>query len=288
MRLLQKILLPVDFSERSACAGHYAKGLATRFGAQILLLHVLTPPQFEFGPLEIGGSMLADLYSARNQQAAEDLKSYLGDELAGLDVRRTVLDGEPAARIVELAEQEKADVIIMPTHGYGPFRRFILGSNTAKVLHDADCPVWTGVHLAQAPCETPEVHTVLCAVDLGPQSSKALCWAALFAQEYGARLVLAHAMPPVPDAGEKPEASWAAGVRDAAERELRRLRDFVHAGADLTVEIGEPASAICSLAERIHADALVIGRGSAAGVFGRLRTNAYAIIRQSPCPVVSV
>ncbi len=39
----------------------------------------------------------------------------------------------------------------MPTHGYGPFRRFILGSVTAKVLHDADCPVWTGVHLEEAP-----------------------------------------------------------------------------------------------------------------------------------------
>ena len=51
-------------------------------------------------------------------------------------------------KIVELAhESPDQTVILMPTHGYGPFRRFILGSNTAKVLHDADCPVWTGVHL---------------------------------------------------------------------------------------------------------------------------------------------
>jgi len=45
---------------------------------------------------------------------------------------------------------------------------------------------------------------------------------------------------------------------------------------------------VCRTAERVQADLLVIGRGSAAGIFGRLRTNAYAIIRQSPCPVVSV
>jgi nucleotide-binding universal stress UspA family protein len=54
------------------------------------------------------------------------------------------------------------------------------------------------------------------------------------------------------------------------------------------VEAGEPAKTICAAAERVSADVLVIGRGSAAGVYGRLRTNAYAIIRQSPCPVVSV
>jgi nucleotide-binding universal stress UspA family protein len=52
--------------------------------------------------------------------------------------------------------------------------------------------------------------------------------------------------------------------------------------------LGDPASAICTAAESMGAGVLVIGRGSAAGVFGRLRTNAYAIIRQSPCPVVSV
>ena len=48
------------------------------------------------------------------------------------------------------------------------------------------------------------------------------------------------------------------------------------------------AKVICAAAARVQADALVIGRGSAAGLFGRLRTNAYAIIRQAPCPVVSV
>jgi nucleotide-binding universal stress UspA family protein len=110
----------------------------------------------------------------------------------------------------------------------------------------------------------------------------------MFAREFGASLTLTHATTPVPEIGGAPEAGLDAGVRAAAERELARLRDSVHAEADVTIESGEPSQAICALAERIRADALVIARGSAAGVFGRLRTNAYAIIRQSPCPVVSV
>src|SRR5262249_53309636 len=151
MRSLAKILLPVDFSERSLGAARYAKNLATQFDSELTLLHVLTPPHYEFGALEIGGSMLSELYVNRAAQVEKELASYLVEELAGLNVRRVVLEGDPAREIVEFAHSEQAGLVVMPTHGYGPFRQFILGSITAKVLHDADCPVWTGVHLEEAP-----------------------------------------------------------------------------------------------------------------------------------------
>jgi nucleotide-binding universal stress UspA family protein len=54
------------------------------------------------------------------------------------------------------------------------------------------------------------------------------------------------------------------------------------------LECGDAPEVVCSAAQQTGADLLVIGRGSAAGVFGRLRANAYSIIRMSPCPVVSV
>lgn len=293
MRDLAKILLPIDFSERSAGVARYARSLAVHFGSELTILHVLAPLQYEYGALEIGGSMLSELYRNRSEQAARELEGFLADELAGPGVRRMVLEGDPAAKIVEVAHgAPDQTVIIMPTHGYGPFRRFILGSNTAKVLHDADCPVWTGVHLEEAP--TPSsipFRNILCAVDLGPQSSKTLCWAARLALEFGSRLHLVHATgvsPDAPEAGDDPAVSWQAAVRKSAGEELLRLQKFVGMEADSSVEAGEPAKVICSAAGRVRADLLVIGRGSAAGVFGRLRTNAYAIIRESPCPVVSV
>src|SRR5581483_8938570 len=107
-------------------------------------------------------------------------------------VQTTLLEGDPAMQIVGFAAREKVGLIVMPTHGYGPFRRFILGSNTAKVLHDAECPVWTGVHLEEAPAAGIPPRRILCAVDLGPQSSKALCWAAGLAASLGAKLTLLH------------------------------------------------------------------------------------------------
>ncbi len=286
MSLLSKILLPVDFSERSAAAARYARPLAAHFGSEVALLHVVTPPQYEFGALEIGGSMLAELYRGRAQQASGELDAFLAAEMKGLNARPVILEGDPAGKIVEFAHRERVDIIMMATHGFGPFRRFILGSNTAKVLHDADCPVWTGVHLKEVPAESafPFQH-VLCAVDLGSQSSKTLFWAARLAGEFGARLTVVHVTAPVP---EHAEADWRTDVHGAAERELVRLQHFVNAEAELLIEGGEPPKVICSAASRLQADALVIGRGSAGGVFGRLRTNAYAIIRESPCPVVSV
>jgi len=173
MRSFSKILLPVDFSERSVGAARYAQSLARHFQAELVVLHVLTPPNYEFGALEIAGSMLDELYRNRAEQASKELDAFITAELAGLKVRRMVLEGDPAKKIVDLARDEAADIITMPTHGYGPFRRFILGSNTAKVLHDADCPVWTGVHLEVVPAlASLPFRSILCAVDLGPQSPR--------------------------------------------------------------------------------------------------------------------
>jgi nucleotide-binding universal stress UspA family protein len=284
MKSLNKILLPVDFSERSLGAARYAKTLADHFHAELHLLHVLTPPHYEFGALEIGGSMLADIYTNRAAQVEKELETFLCAELEGAQTRRMVLEGDPAQEIVEYAHGEKVGLIVMPTHGYGPFRRFILGSITAKVLHDADCPVWTGVHLEDAPRVMPQpFQEILCAVDLGPQSCKTLEWATSMQKAFGARLTVVHAM-----AVRGPDDESAREVELEVRADLARLQQSFGTEAEFEIAVGDPPQAVCAIAEKRKAGLLVIGRGSAAGVFGRLRTNAYAIIRQSPCPVVSV
>lgn len=277
MPSLSRILLPVDFSERSVGAAHYAASLACHFRCELVLLHVVIPPAYEFGAVDAAGSMLAELCRDRVEQSNRDLAAFLATELSALNVRRILVEGDPAVCIVEIAHTEQCDLIVMPTHGYGPFRRFILGSNTAKVLHDADCTVWTGVHMEDAPATSSiAIRNILCAVDLGPQSAKALAWAARLAKEFAAQLTILHAAPQGP------------GLELSAAEELRCLQLQVGVEGRPEVQTGEAVQVICAAAERLHADVLVIGRGSAAGVYGRLRANAYTIIRQSPCPVVSV
>jgi len=288
MKSLSKILLPVDFSERSLGAARYAKTLADHFHSELTLLHVLTPPHYEFGALEIGGSMLTELYTNRAAQVEKELETFLAAELADTPAKRVVLEGDPARQIVEYAQEENAGLIVMPTHGYGPFRQFILGSITAKVLHDADCPVWTGVHLEEAPQTEPmPFRHILCAIDLGPQSCKALEWATAMQKEFGARLTVVHAMACSPET-EQGDGHRRQEMELTVRDDLARLQQRFGTQAELVVEPGDPPKMVCEMAEQRQAGLLVIGRGSAAGVFGRLRTNAYAIIRQSPCPVVSV
>ena len=289
MEALAKIVAPVDFSERSAGGVRYAALLARHFASELTLLHVFTPPQLEFGNAAGPDSMLSELYRNRAREVAQELDQFLAQELGGLNLRRVVLEGDAAHRIVEYSHQEHASLIVMATHGYGPFRRFILGSNTAKVLHDADCPVWTGAHLEHAPPPaTAGLRRIVCAVDLGPQSRKTVEWAMGMQNEFAAELTLVHATTPISDDPEAMAAEWLARMRQNAQAELTSLRQQAGANAAVAVECGEPAHVISAAASRINADLVVIARGSAAGVFGRLRTNAYAIIRQSPCPVVSV
>lgn len=286
---LGKILLPLDFSERCVGATRYAEALALHFGSEIVIVHVLEPLRFDFATIE-GGTPPGELLNNLQVQAQAQLDSFSCRGMERVRTRKVLLEGDPALKIVEYAREQKIDLIAMPTHGYGPFRRFILGSVTAKVLHDADCPVLTGVHMEEAPpLESISLRTVVCAVDLGPESKKALCWAANMAHEFGARLVLVHAVPAIESRpGEYFDRELVSDISKSARQELAKLNEEMKAGAEIHVAGGDAPKVVSSAAERLNADLLVIARGSAGGVPGRLRTNAYAIIRGSPCAVVSV
>jgi len=157
------------------------------------------------------------------------------------------------------------------------------------VLHDADCPVWTGVHMEAARVEDVRLEKVAVGVDLRSQSERTLMWARRFAQEVGAEMALLHVMPSLEGAaGEFYDPEWKQRMEESARQEIRGLMARLGWEAPVLIASGEVAESVCRLAREWGANLLVIGRGSASGVLGRLRANAYSIIRQSTCPVVSV
>src|SRR5580658_7830192 len=257
---LKRILFPVDFSERSRGAASYVEALAGRFEAELILLHVVEPAAYN--------RTLAEEPSV----TPAEILDFFGEDLKYFRVESLVEHGEAAHKIVECAAARHVDLIMMPTQGLGMYRRLIIGSNVAKVLHDADCPVWTGVHLEEAP-PLEKVHTerVLCAVDLKRPSALVLDWANQLAKEYQAELTLLHV-------GSDPEARTA----------LEELQKTVGSNGSLRILDGDPAKTVAETARELGADLLVIGRRAEIGLRGRLEVTAYSIIRQSPCPVVSV
>jgi nucleotide-binding universal stress UspA family protein len=283
---MAKILLPVDFSERSIGAAHHALAVARQFHSQLTMLHVLAPPPYELGGLEaLGGA-----YGTSIEQATTDLNVFLANEAEGLALDRLVVEGDPARKIVETAHNGHYNLIVLPTHGYGPFRRFILGSTTAKVLHDADCPVWTGAHLEQAAATAaPAFHHIVCALDLGSQSRGALCWATQMAAGFGARLTVLHATPPLEVGPARYfDPHWRVELANRAREEITRLMADLGVQGAIHIQSGDPHKLVAEFATLEKADLVVIGRSSAKGILGRLRAVAYAIVRESPCPVVSV
>jgi nucleotide-binding universal stress UspA family protein len=272
---LGRILFPVDFSDRCRGAAAYVEALVGRFDAELILLHVIEPPSYN--------SLLADLHTV----APEAFDRFLGAGLKHLRVTRLIERGEAARKIVECASNHQVDLIMMPTQGLGLYRRLILGSNTAKVLHDAQCPVWTGVHLEDAPpIEGLSCRRIACAVDLKPASARVLGWAEHLAQEYQAELILMH----VADvrSGWRADQDQEREVQRNAEDVLEELKNTTGSRASIRVEGGDPAKVVPRLAAELQTDLLVIGRRAETSFRGRLERTAYSIIRDSACPVVSV
>jgi nucleotide-binding universal stress UspA family protein len=238
--------------------------------------------------------MVAEAWEEQQRRAQQDVSEFAARELGSFRVRPLVLEGDPATAIVEKAHSERTDLVVMATHGYGRFRRFVLGSVTAKVLHDADCPVWTGAHLPAVPAggqasQQASIQQVVCAVDLSAHSENVLDWAARLAGSFDARLFLVHAIPAlVPAEADYYQEDWRAELSSEARDQLDRLQQSVGTKAEQLIVAGDVPHAICAQVEELGADILVIGRSSESGLLGRLRTNAYAIIRGAHCPVVSV
>jgi nucleotide-binding universal stress UspA family protein len=285
-----KILFPVDFSDRCRGASQYVKAFAERFGSKVILLHVLESTIGQPGDLDFGGISSSLQWEDRAARAKELLDNFLAAEFGSLNVERRLETGDPARTIVRTAHAEEVNLVMLPTHGYGGFRRFILGSVTAKVLHDVNCPVWTGVHLDQpARTDAVEYRSIVCAVDVTQDNTVALRAAREFAQQYGATLTLAHA---VPGSEAFPEKLLDVELRQHLIRQAREQIATLCEELDIRpdhvcIEGGEVSHVVSACAKHHGADLVIIGRGHHSG-FGRLRTHSYAIIRESPCPVISV
>jgi nucleotide-binding universal stress UspA family protein len=283
---IKHILFPIDFSERCGAAAPYVATMARRFGAKITLLNAVQP--YWYSSMPDSAPIFLDIDEIQRDVKFELSQSF-EEEFAGFVVERSVEVGDPAEIITQFASNHAVDLVMMPTHGRGLFRQLLLGSVTAKVLHDCQCPVWTSAHVQDTPkLIHMEIRNVLCAVDIAPKSTDLLKAAAQFAEENNARLQLMHAIPV--------QAGWPDRILDAPFEEalikearcsIGEWQKTVHVNAPLCVVRGDVPSAVHESAVRHAADLVIIGRGVINQRLGRLRTNAYEIIRQSPCPVLS-
>ena len=140
---LQKILLPTDFSDYSATATKYACELATKFDAELHLLHTLET-QFASTP-GFGMGLALPMYISESRAAAEKaLNGVLDPTWAeGRAVIHAVVEGSPKEEIIRYARTHDIDLIVLATHGRTGLPHVIMGSVAETVVRTAPCPVLT-------------------------------------------------------------------------------------------------------------------------------------------------
>ncbi|MGA2877606.1 MAG: universal stress protein [Bryobacteraceae bacterium] len=277
MPVVKKILFPVDFSKRCIGAARYVRAFASQFGAEIMLLHVV----------ETGDHYYPEVAQPHLER---DLTAFLIDEFHDFQTLSNCIIGATETKIVETASSWRSDLIMMPTSGLGRYRRFLLGSITAKVLHDAECPVWTDIHSQETPTSARiACKKVLCALDLGERSRAVLDWAGWLAREHQADLRIVHAAEAEAGPLEKYlDREFAASGAAEARTRIAELQGAAGTSANVAMAQGKVSDVVTCAAKEWSADLLVIGRHNGSGLAGRLHQNAYSIIGESPCPVLSV
>ena len=146
MRTVQRVLVPVDFSEYANQALEYAIVLASKLGARLTLLYVIQSPPWGGVDMDV---TLPHAYSQYIQhleaESANSMQAYLERvTAAGLEGEVAVVNGVPFHEIIETAKMQQVDLIVMGTHGRTGLQHILLGSVAEKVVHLAPCPAIPG------------------------------------------------------------------------------------------------------------------------------------------------
>lgn len=288
MALFQHILFPVDLSSRCERIAPAVAALAHHFQSRLTLLYA-----FEAAPqMYAEGQAFAPFVDVTTMRgyAEEQLDKFSRKFFGGVTVTAEMMNGEPAHAILNKAQQDNVDLIMLPTRGLGRFRRMLLGSVAAKVLHDATCAVWTDSHAEELDHNIGfPYRNLMCAVNHDEHGMAVLRRGAELAKAFQADLKLVHAVQ-APEMAGRPgfdDDAFRTFLLKIAREDMESLQKEAGTNFHMCIEGGAPEEVVSRIARRVGTDLVIIHR-SGPGLVGRLRSHDYAIIRESPCPVLSI
>jgi nucleotide-binding universal stress UspA family protein len=297
---INTILCPIDFSDFSRHAFDRAVAIAKGAGASVTALHVAPfqaiPIYPYLEPREVEAFMLSG--SDRDQLTTE-LKRFLAvDQPIGVPVTCEVVDAPNVHHeILAQAERQKADLIVMGTHGRTGFQRLVFGSVTEKVLRTARPPVLTvGAAIDVVPAHDFSFKRILCAIDFSDCSLAALRYATTLAAPSGANVTALYVMewPPVAHDPLLGPPTDLTGYRMAAEamgsqRLHNAVVELALEGIEEIVGAGKPHHEILRIAEQRGSDLIVLGIHGRNPVLRMLfGSTAEPVVRRAICPVLTV
>ncbi len=185
--MFEKILVATDFSESSRSAWFAAISLAARCLARIEILHVVTRKQYVFDPVH---------YGIPDENWQNNLKNEMGSQYSARlypnSGRHTSFSASVPEAILEFAEKQACNLIIVGTHDRKMLGRMLMGSVAQRVVRDSKVPVMV-VKASEHPDENLQNYDrILVPTDFSEMSMKALNWAVHYANFLQADLHLLH------------------------------------------------------------------------------------------------
>lgn len=292
---IKKIVYATDFSKCSENAFPIAVRLAAGHDAELHMLHAIVlhaddphDPAHHFPEPE-------ELYERMRSSAEKRMATAAeSEEMPALKIVRAQVRGiSPAPVILEYAEEQRADLIVMGTHGRRGLRHLLLGSVAEEVVRLADCPVLTVREDAES---ATAFERILVPMDYSRSSEVALRYAREIAATEGAGLHLLHVLEvgTYPDFYFPVQASQMFDMPELKEKALQHLRDRLEregpaVPAEVHVELGHPAQNIVEYAERLEIDLIVLASHGRTGLERALLGSvAEGVTRRAKCPVLIV
>lgn len=288
--MYERILIGIDFSDSSL---ETVKWAVSRFPtADIVLFHAIerfTAPDYLVR--ELGDRL--DLLTEKELDVRANLE-HVAEQL-GIRVEMDVRNGWTPEVLNQAAKEHDAELIVVGAHQQRAFPRDEIGNTCAAIVRKARVPV-----LVWRPIRNERDKTIVAALDLREASAPVGARAAEYADYFGARLVLLHAMPGTLQAYLRAVSSPAkvdetlkrietVAREDALARVPENLRDSVSTA--VSIVRGRPiVTHILNTAEAEHADLIVVGKAHAPGLSGRVLLGGITtqVIQAASCSVLTV
>lgn len=285
----KKILCPVDFFKTSSRAFDYALKLATHYKAKVHAIHAVAPIVVASYDIPFSATSMTMDLKGESERFLNDLKKNAAGK--GVAVTTQVAVGDVDRQILRAAAKEKADLIVIGTHGRRGFERLMLGSVTERIVRSSAVPILTVGLEKRGATPPPNIRRILLTTDFSAGTPEAMKYALSLAKECGATLTLLHVIHDI-------TADTAGTYRDLLVRgvkaELQRLipeQALDWCTVENRIEIGLPHRKIPKVIQKGKFDLVVMNiHGKSLLERAMLGSTAERTLRAAAgvCPVLLI
>jgi nucleotide-binding universal stress UspA family protein len=282
--LIKRILFATDFSSCAYHAEEYVAFLAKAYEATVTILHV--------SEIYEGAYVTTIQDPSETHERLDDIVRRLAQPGRVKSQQRA---GIPDTIICETAEEARADLIVLGTHGRTGLQHVLLGSTTERVLTMAPCPVLAIRKLGKVEGRgaTKPIHfkQIVVPIDFSDCSLDALGYGVQIAKDFGAFLTLLHSLEPLSYGSDLTFGHTAEQNRQQMATRLKLVADEVQSqgvSVHAVIRGGLPADSILDFIDGSDCDLVVMGTHGRRGLSHLVKGSvAEAVLRRASCPVLA-